>query len=208
MQPGWRGGKHVCVSNRHILVWFHALTSIGWMTLALCLATLLLWGRSTDDRAGVLMAQVLDHQLLQHLGTASAFSGFMLAALTPWGYFRYWWVLTKVVITVSQLSIGVFILSPRLDGQTWPSPVGALLMVSALAFQAWVSIEKPWKLTPWSTRRKLPSAPGWQYLAAVAVPIADYVLFKAPLLSLLIVLVYPFFRSRALRRSSQSANAT
>lgn len=196
------------VSKRHLLVWFHALTSIGWMTLALCLATLLIFGSSHDDRSAILMAQVLDKQLLQHLGTASAFTGFMLAALTPWGYFRYWWVLAKAVISVSQLYVGAFILSPQLDHETWPRPVGALLMVSALAFQAWLSVEKPWRQTPWSTRRKLPSAPGWLYLAAIAVPVIDYVLFKAPPLSLLVVLIYPLFRSRALRRSSQTAKAT
>jgi hypothetical protein len=196
------------VSKRHILVWFHALTSIGWMTMALCLATLMLWGRSTNDRAAVLMAQVLDHQLLQHMGTASAFSGFMLCALTAWGYFRYWWVLTKAAITVVQLYAGVFILSPSLESDTWPHPVGALLMASAMAFQAWLSVAKPWKLTPWSPRRKPPAAPGWQYLAAVAVPVADYVLFKAPLLSLLVVLGYPVFRARALRWSSPNAGAT
>jgi hypothetical protein len=69
------------MSKRHLLVWFHSLTSIGWMTLALCLAVLLIYGRSHGDRLAVLMAQVLDKQLLQHLGTASAFSGFMLCAL-------------------------------------------------------------------------------------------------------------------------------
>lgn len=196
------------VSKRHLLAWFHALTSIGWMTLALCLATLLIFGRSHGDRSAVLMAQVLDKQLLQHLGTASAFSGFMLSALTPWGYFRYWWVLAKAVISVSQLYVGAFILSPQLDHETWPRPVGALLMVSALAFQAWLSIAKPWRQTPWSSRRRLPSPPGWLYLAALAVPPLDYVLFKAPLLSLLTVLIYPVFRSRALRRSSQAAKAT
>jgi hypothetical protein len=183
------------VTKRHLLVWFHAVTSIGWMTLALCLATLLIFGREHGDRSAVLMAQVLDKQLLQHLGTASAFSGFMLSALTPWGYFRYWWVLAKAVISVSQLYVGAFVLSPQLDHEAWPRPVGALLMVSALAFQAWLSIAKPWRQTPWSTRRKPPSAPGWFYPAAVAVPVIDYVLCKAPLLSLLVVVVYRFSES-------------
>jgi hypothetical protein len=196
------------VSKRHLLVWFHVLTSIGWMTLALCLATLLIFGRSHGDPSAVLMARVLDNQLLQHLATASAFSGFTLSALTPWGYFRYWWVLAKAVISVSQLYVGIFLLSPALEHGTWPRPAGALLMLGALAFQAWLSIAKPWRQTPWSSRRRLPSPPGWLYLAAIAIPPLDYVLFKAPLLSLLAVLIYPVFRSRALRRSSQAARAT
>lgn len=100
-----------------------------------------------------------------------------------------------------QLGNPAFILGLQLDHETWSRPVGALPMVSALAFQAWPSIEKPWRQTPWSSRRKPPSAPGWLYLAAVAVPVIDYVLFKAPPLSLLVALIYPLFRSRLLRQA-------
>jgi hypothetical protein len=50
------GGEHVQVGKRAILVWFHVLTSVGWMSLALCLATLLLWGRSNHDRSAVVNA--------------------------------------------------------------------------------------------------------------------------------------------------------
>ena len=73
-----------------MLVWFHGVTSIGWMSLALCLSTLLIWGTPGALEA----ALVLDDRLLQHLAIAAAFSGLMLAGLTTWGYFRYWWVLT------------------------------------------------------------------------------------------------------------------
>jgi hypothetical protein len=132
----------------------------------------------------------------------------MLAALTPWGYFRYWWVLIKTLISVSQLYLGAVVLSHQLDHARWPSPAGALLMASALAFQVWVSLSKPFKYTPWARRGKLPSPPGWHYLAALTVPVADYVFFKAPLLSLLVVLVYPALRALRLRRGPASAALT
>lgn len=172
------------------------------MSMALALATLLIWGLSNNDTSAFDAARLIDAELLRHLGTSSAFAGFMLSALTPWGYFRYWWVLAKVAISISQLYVGAFVLSPNLDTRPdWALVTGSLLMVGALAFQAWLSIAKPWKLTPWSPRRKPPSAPSWQYLAAIAVPVADYVLFKAPLLSLLTVLAYPVYRARLLRRA-------
>lgn len=187
---------------RKLLVWFHVLTSVGWMSLALSLATLLMWSLSTGDRAGFAMAEVLDVELLRHLGAASAFTGFMLSALTPWGYFRYWWVMTKAVITVGQLYAGIFLLSENLQSDPgYPLVVATLLMVSAFAFQAWLSIAKPWKLTPWASRQKPPAAAPWLYLAAVAVPIVDYLLLKAPLFSLLIALGYPVWRRRALRQA-------
>lgn len=185
---------------RKLLVWFHVVTSIGWMSLALSLATLVMWGLSTGDQSAFAMARVLDTETLRHLGVAGAFSGFMLAALTSWGYFRYWWVLLKVVITVTQLYVGAVVLGHYLEHEPGPGLVAAsLLMVGALAFQAWVSVAKPWKLTPWASRTKIPAAPGWKYLAAIAIPVLDYLIFKAPLLSLLVAVGYPFWRARELR---------
>ncbi|GGM78953.1 hypothetical protein GCM10012275_56990 [Longimycelium tulufanense] len=47
------------------------------------------------------VAVLLDKQLLAHLAGASAFTGLMLSALTPWGYFRYWWVFARFAPTLS-----------------------------------------------------------------------------------------------------------
>ncbi len=183
-------------------MWFHVVTSIGWMSLALSLATLVMWGLSTGDGSAFAMARVLDTQLLRHLGVAGAFSGFMLGALTPWGYFRYWWVLVKVVITITQLYVGSVVLGHYLEHDPgWGLVFASLLMVGALAFQAWVSVAKPWRFTPWGSRKKLPQAPEWRFAAAIAVPILDVVLWQAPILSLLVALLYPLHRSIFLRRS-------
>ncbi|MGI5146932.1 hypothetical protein ACQEVC_11205 [Plantactinospora sp. CA-294935] len=82
-----------------------------------------------DTAAGYEASRTLDKQLLQHLGTASAFSGLMLAALTSWGYFRYWWVFGKFAITIVQLNLGIFVLSPQLDVAT-PGRSGSLAVAS------------------------------------------------------------------------------
>lgn len=176
------------------------------MSLALCLCTLLVWGTPAALEA----ATILDQRLLQHLATSAAFSGLMLAALTQWGYFRYWWVLTKFGITLTQLYVGIFILSPRLvtahPGATAPLVVSSALMASAIAFQAWLSVAKPWPATPWSgDRTRPPSCPPWMYLAAVAVPVFDFCFWRfvfgapAPVVSLLVALTFPLWRRTRLR---------
>ncbi|WP_279579162.1 hypothetical protein [Fodinicola feengrottensis] len=84
------------------------------MSQALALLTLMLVARldpSVRD-AAIAIARLLDRQVLAQLADASAFTGFMLSALTAWGYFRYWWVLAKFVITVAQLTVGIFFLDP------------------------------------------------------------------------------------------------
>lgn len=209
---------------RNLLVWLHAVTSVAWMSQALALLALLVTGLSAGD-AGVwlsayTMAEVLDEQVLLHMANASIFTGLMLSALTPWGYFQYWWVLTKFVITITQLYMGVFVLSPRLvalaqaaeQGRAG-SPIfliaGSLLMASAIAFQAWLSVAKPWKRTPWTDAagkpKKLPSGPSWMFLFSTGVPIFDYLFgtfvlgFHLPLLTLVTVIGYPIWRARQLQ---------
>ncbi|MGH3648848.1 MAG: hypothetical protein ACRDTM_16935, partial [Micromonosporaceae bacterium] len=88
---------------------------------------------------------------------------------------------------------------------------GTALMMSAIAFQAWLSVAKPWRRTPWASPGKLPTASGWVFAAALVVPIAD-LLFSAfvtggptPLLSLLTVIGYPIYRARQLRTRRPAA---
>jgi hypothetical protein len=189
------------MSGRRFLVFAHVITSVGWMGQALAMLALLVEGRAYGA------AHVVDQNVLLYLANASAFTGLMLCGLTPWGYFRYWWVLVKFTITISQLYLGIFFLSPRLDaavgaGHASPwLPLGTGLMVSAIAFQAWVSIAKPWSRTPWAPARKPAAAPAWTCGVAVAVPAADYLLgtllfgFPSPLLQLLVVIGYPIRRA-------------
>lgn len=208
--------------SRNLLVWLHVLTSVAWMSQALALCTLLLVGVGSDAEvrlSAFSMAEVLDERLLAHLANASAFTGLMLSGLTPWGYFRYWWVLVKFVITITQLYVGIFVLGPNLavtvhaaesghDGPAVPMILASLLMASAIAFQAYLSVAKPWKWTPWANspdkRRKLPSAPAWMFVAATVVPIVDFLVgalvfgFPLPALSLLVVIGYPIRRKRGI----------
>ncbi|GHJ44134.1 hypothetical protein Cs7R123_14760 [Catellatospora sp. TT07R-123] len=194
--------------GRQSLVWLHAVTSIGWMSFALALCVLLISGPGGYDSA-----RVLDKQLLAHLGTSAAFTGLMLSGLTAWGYLRHWWVLVKFVITLTQLVVGMSVLSPRLDalagGDAGVQIASSALMAAAIAFQAWLSVTKPWRHTPWTDpRRRTPSFPNWLYWAAVAVPVLDFVVWKAlfgspaPLLSLLIAVAFPFYRRSRLRAAA------
>lgn len=202
---------------RTLLVWLHVVTSVGWLSQALALLALLLHGLSTGDVSAFRMARVLDHQVLAFMGAASAFSGMMLSATTPWGYFRHWWVLAKFVITVGQLYIGVFILSDNLEaaanGHVTPwLPVGTACMIGAFSFQTWLSVAKPWRRTPWADPKvKLPTASTKAFVLALTVPAADLVIglytnSPAPFLMLITVLAYSIRRAATGRHRSSGAS--
>ncbi|UBU18239.1 hypothetical protein [Nonomuraea gerenzanensis] len=197
---------------RNLLVGLHVITSVGWMALALVLVVLLTHGMRTGDAHAYRMADLLDDDLLLHLANASAFTGLMLAGLTRWGYTRHWWVTTKFAMTLSQLYVGIFILGGHLDRlaaglqrSATGVAVATVLMAGALAFQTWLSIAKPWRLTPWTTGKAGPKPPDWLFAAALAVPVIDYSTatfvfgHPAPLLTVLTVIGYPIWRAARAR---------
>lgn len=195
-------------------------TSVAWMGQALALLVLVTTSLTTQSRdvavGATAMAQVLDGRLLAPLANASAFTGFMLAAATPWGFFRHWWVAVKFAITLVQLHLGIFVLSGALadsasaaaEGRTGPAvplAVGSALMAGAIAFQAWVSVAKPWSTTPWTPRERrraaADTAPRWVFVATVGAVAADLAVaallgHPAPLVSLAVLGTWLVLRRR------------
>lgn len=216
---------------RQLLVWLHVLSSVSWMSQAIVMCTLL--GISAASPAGELkgasahVAELLDVTVLTSSANMSAFTGFALAATTTWGYFHHWWVATKFVITFGQLYLGIFVLSAAMpdvltaasrgeDGPAASVALGAGLMAGALAFQAWLSVAKPWGRTPLAARaRTRPStAPRWLLALTVLVPIIDIpfgiLIIDRPLpaLSLAILAIALVARTRQHHRAVHLRRAT
>ncbi|MEV6912605.1 hypothetical protein [Amycolatopsis sp. NPDC051071] len=211
---------------RQLTVWLHVISSVGWMGQALALFTLLAISHGSEDNAvrvaATSMAHEIDSLLLAPLANASAFTGFMLAAATAWGFTRHWWVLAKFVITLVQLHAGIFLLSGALRDSVAaaragiPEPAsttliaGTGLMASAIAFQAWLSVAKPWGKA--RTGAKPPTAPRWVFVAAVAAPLADITVgllvgYPLPALSLIVLGVRLTSRRRELRPQAVAESA-
>lgn len=202
---------------RQLTVWLHVVTSVGWMGQALALFTLLVIGRTSEDReirvAATSMAHEIDTVLLAPLANASAFTGFALAAATAWGFTRHWWVLAKFAITLVQLYAGIFLLSGALRDSVGGDPppaqlaAGTALMASALAFQAWLSVAKPWGKV--RSGVKLPTAPTWVFVAAVLAPLTDITVglllgYPLPALSLAVLIIQLVRRRRVLGQASMT----
>ena len=184
------------------------------MSQALALVVLMALALTNPGQAAAAtsMADRLDSVLLAPMANVSAFTGLLLAGATAWGYFRHWWVLTKFALTLIQLYAGIFLLSPALRDSadthtaTWAQIAGASLMASALSFQAWLSIAKPWKKTPWSPAAKPPAAPAWVFAAGIGAPAFDVVAglllgYPLPALSLVMLIVLGLERRRRRRRA-------
>lgn len=186
---------------RQLTVWLHVLTSVGWMAQAMTLCVLLATGLAAADpgtrAAATTMALATDGRLLGPMADASAYTGMMLAAGTAWGFFRHRWVAAKFAITLVQLFAGIFLLSPQLQASavTGPRPAqvaATALMASAIAFQGWLSIAKPWG--PLRRGPRPATAPAWVFASAVLGGLLDLAFalvvgHPMPLLSIILLSV-------------------
>jgi hypothetical protein len=203
---------------RQLTIWLHVLTSVGWMALALALFALMglaLTGAPEQARAAATAAHHLDTVLLAPFANASAATGLLLGLGTAWGLTQHRWVLIKLLITLVQLYLGIFLLSPALTalaagGGAPPLGlvVGTVSMAGAIAFQAWLSVAKPGGRTRRTARpAKLPQAAPWVFATAVLAPLTDIAVgtavgFPTPVLSLITVGVAAGVRRRTLRSSA------
>jgi hypothetical protein len=196
---------------RQATVWLHVLTSVSWMAQVMTLCLLLSVGLVADGAptrdAAVAMALAVDGRLVGPMADASAFTGIMLAAATPWGFFVHRWVLVKFLITLVQLHLGIFLLSPALHeaATRGPGPAqvgGSALMAGAIAFQGWLSVTKPWATVRRGRLSSRATAPRWVFVAAVLGTATDLVIawlvgHPLPLLSLVLLTVVLVRRRRS-----------
>ncbi|HEX2299088.1 MAG TPA: hypothetical protein VHH34_11335, partial [Pseudonocardiaceae bacterium] len=144
---------------KHVLVFLHVLCSLGWWAMGLAQLSFMLVAldRTGEGRLVALeAAQHLDHTMLIYFANAAAYTGIMLAALTPWGFFRHWWVTVKFAATIVVTVVGIALLGQwrqqmidaTRSGGPGPSTLLVLGSVAAtvavLAFLTWVSIAMPW----------------------------------------------------------------
>jgi len=194
---------------RQLTVWLHVVASVGWLTQAFALLSLLTFALAdpAQEPAAMAMAAHLDWNVLAQLANIAAFTGLMLSAATPWGFVKHWWVAAKFAITLPLLSICALVLAPLIRGEPTPGLMAATVVVLAIAlgYQTWLSVAKPWGRTQWY--RKQQTAPAWVFAATIAVAFADTAIgyavsFPTPTISLLFLLGYVAYA--AIQRRSTS----
>lgn len=111
---------------RKLTLWVHVLSSSLWLGSAVAMVVLLLakwhhleWASVSESVPlvyGILLAVKLidDYVIIGSCGV-SALSGMLLSWKTPWGFFNYWWVAVKFVITLLLLLSGASLLGPWIN---------------------------------------------------------------------------------------------
>ena len=158
---------------RKALLTTHIVCSVGWLGAVAGFLALAITGLNSKDAEmvrGAYLAMALTARfVIVPLALASLLTGIVQALCTPWGLFRYYWIVAKLLLTVFATTI--LLLKMPLIGQaarqamvtgSLPSlsTAGrALVMHSAggllvLLMITTLSVYKPWGLTLYG-RRKL-----------------------------------------------------
>lgn len=154
---------------RMVVYTLHVIVSVGWLGAAAAYLTLAIMGLTTPDgvkgqSAYVSMESIARFAILP-ASFAALLTGVAHALGTPWGLFRHYWVIAKLVLG----SIGTAILLGHLRSVTrmaaiareaelpWINadilPMQLLVHASAgvglLVAITVISVFKPWGKTPW-----------------------------------------------------------
>lgn len=149
----------------------HVTTSVGWIGAVLVFLALAAIGLSSQDERTVRGAYLLMAPaawfVLVPLAHASLLSGIALSLGTPWGLFRHYWVVIKLLITafstvILMIYMGTFremagvAADPvvELGLVRNPSPVvHAILALILLVAATVLAIYKPFGVTPYGRRK-------------------------------------------------------
>ncbi|MBT2515484.1 DUF2269 domain-containing protein [Arthrobacter sp. ISL-30] len=94
---------------RKALLVTHVTASVGWLGAVAAFLALAITSVASPDtelaRACTLAMQVIGWAVLVPLSVASLLTGILQSLVTPWGLFRHYWVLAKLVINIIATSI-------------------------------------------------------------------------------------------------------
>jgi hypothetical protein len=94
----------------------HLLSACLWLGAATGVVLLqCLKGWSEDGRLLLALNQnlwILDLGLIIPGAMGSALTGLVMCSKTNWGFTRYWWVITKWILTISAILVGTVCLGP------------------------------------------------------------------------------------------------
>ena len=148
----------------------HVTASVGWIGAVLAFLALAVIGiRSPDPqtvRGAYLVMEPAAWSVLVPLAIASFLSGLVMSLGTPWGLFRHYWVVFKLLITVFATTVLLMYMAtfrmmaaaatdPAVDlaAVRNPSPVlHAVLALLVLLLATVLAVYKPQGVTPYGRR--------------------------------------------------------
>jgi hypothetical protein len=145
--------------TRHLVLTVHIVVSVGLLGDSAGFLAVAIRRAASNDPAFVDAAHDLLGMFALFFGIPLSFlaliTGLALGLGTPWGVFRYPWVIAKLVLIVTVIVVGATVLRPVLSDDTdtgdGPLIIGAAYDVAALATATTLAVFKPGRARRLST---------------------------------------------------------
>ena len=183
--------------TRKLALTTHVSSSVGWLGAVVAFLALAIAGLTDSDpqvvRAAYLAMHLTTWYVVVPLSLAALATGIVQSLGTPWGLFRHYWVVTKLLLTIVATLILLLHTGPidrvaeaagRMDlsaadlRQVRIQLVGdASAALFVLFVTTMLSVYKPWGLTPYGIRTQYEAAAiAPRMVARRNVPAGKYVL--------------------------------
>jgi uncharacterized membrane protein len=153
---------------RKWLRFLHVLFSLSWLGGVLALGILIFFIPQPDTVTALVFQHVIfyrmDYFLVAPAAALSLLSGLLLCSKTNWGFFRHWWLIVKMTVTVFVIVFCTLVIAPidqelielshtfglaALHNQTYLAKkmLGMIVNpvnIALLTFLAYLSFFKPW----------------------------------------------------------------
>ncbi|HXG70473.1 MAG TPA: hypothetical protein VNJ04_07655 [Gemmatimonadaceae bacterium] len=185
---------------RKLALTTHVILSVGWLGAVVAYLALAIVGltsaRAEMVRAAYLSMEAIGWYVIVPFSLAALAVGLLVSLGTPWGLFRYWWVLAKFLLTtgatvillrhmpavtrMSGMAAGADFSAADLRAMRMQLVVHAAGGLLVLLAATVLSVFKPWGMTPYGRRRQIegrvvpsvtmPARPALQALPRVGPP--------------------------------------
>jgi hypothetical protein len=158
-------------SFRKPVLLLHVVSSVGWLGAVAAFLVLALTGLRGSDllvvRSAYLVMEPVTWSIIVPLAFAALLTGLLLSLGTPWGLFRHYWILMKLLINL--LSIVLLLVHTRLIHQVAAAAaatpllptdlrgprtqlvIASIAALAALMLATLLSVYKPRGITPFSS---------------------------------------------------------
>ena len=198
-------------SLRKFALTTHVASSVGWLGSVAGFLALAIAGVTAQDPQIVRSAYLSMHLITWFVIVPFSLAGFLTGAVqslgTPWGLFRHYWVVTKLLLTTLATIIllvhtqpidrvaAMAAVSTLSTGDLWQLRLQLVGDASAALFVLFVtttlSVYKPWGLTPYGLRKHEEATPAWRPATnRRAAPAGRYVLLGIIGFVLLLILIH------------------
>jgi hypothetical protein len=189
----------------------HVTTSVGWLGAVAGFLALAIAGVTIQDpqtvRAAYLAMHLITWFVIVPFSLAALLTGLVQSLGTPWGLFRHYWVVTKLLLTtlatiillVHTQPIGrvaaVAAVTTLSTSDLWELRLQLVGDASAalcvLFVTTTLSVYKPWGMTPYGLRKQAETTLAWRPATSRrAAPAGRYVLFGIVGFVLLLILIH------------------